>query len=487
MFEGKVYSQVSSEFVSPLFPAAGQEVEVSILFDSDIAVDESFCVTNKNGVQWRFSPDRREGGRIIYKVDGAYRPEVLRYYFVFRTGGRFYYYSKTGVTVYPPQNKNCFIITPAFEAPHWVAHAFCYQIFPDRFRNGDVSNDVHTGDYVYYSQARCLDFYNGDLAGIEQKLDYLESLGVSCIYLNPIVSSRTIHRFDAVDYFHVDGKLGGDEALASLISKCHERGIRVVVDISINHTSPENEWFRKAMADPDCPEAGFYYIGKDGSYAKWAGVDTMPQLNFNSSLLRDRLYRSADSAMQKSSYANFNASGDDFANYPINHGNETSMEVAYLFNRAGAPHLSQKWVRAIQEQYYGTTPYDAYPGDEDLGQMSSWFVMSAIGLFQMDGGCAEKPFYEVTTPRYSKITIHLDGKYGRGIDFVIEAPGASKENKYVHSIRLNGKRIDGFRIDQQEVLNIRWAFADPNPVAKESIVRSDRDALILGLEARGIE
>lgn len=63
-----------------------------------------------------------------------------------------------------------------------------------------------------------------------------------------------------------------------------------------------------------------------------------------------------------------------------------------------------------------------------------------------------KAFYEVTTPRYSKITIHLDGKYGRGIDFVIEAPGASKENKYVHSIRLNGKRIDGFRIDQQEVL-----------------------------------
>lgn len=167
---------------------------------------------------------------------------------------------------------------------------------------------------------------------------------------------------------------------------------------------------------------------------------------------RERFVSRLDSAMQKSSYANFNASGDDFANYPINHGNETSMEVAYLFNRAGAPHLSQKWVRAIQEQYYGTTPYDAYPGDEDLGQMSSWFVMSAIGLFQMDGGCAEKPFYEVTTPRYSKITIHLDGKYGRGIDFVIEAPGASKENKYVHSIRLNGKRIDGFRIDQQEVL-----------------------------------
>ena len=74
------------------------------------------------------------------------------------------------------------------------------------------------------------------------------------------------------------------------------------------------------------------------------------------------------------------------------------MEVAYLFNWAGAPHLTQKWIRAIQEQYYGTTPYDAYPGDEDLGQMSSWFVMSAIGLFQMEGGCSEKPFYELASP-----------------------------------------------------------------------------------------
>ena len=167
---------------------------------------------------------------------------------------------------------------------------------------------------------------------------------------------------------------------------------------------------------------------------------------------RERFVARLDSAMQKSSYANFNAAGDDFANFPINHGNETSMEVAYLFNWAGAPHLSQKWVRAIQEQYYGTTPYDAYPGDEDLGQMSSWFVMSAIGLFQMEGGCSLQPFYEVTTPRYPKVTIHLDGKYGRGKRFVIEAPKASKENKYVRSIRLNGKLVKGFKIDQQEVL-----------------------------------
>ncbi len=128
------------------------------------------------------------------------------------------------------------------------------------------------------------------------------------------------------------------------------------------------------------------------------------------------------------------------------------MHVAYLFNWAGKPALTQKWVRAIQEQYYGTTPYDAYPGDEDLGQMSSWFVMSAIGLFQTDGGCSENPVYEIGSPRYPKVIIHLDQKYNRGKEFVIVAKNASKENKYIQSIFLNGKPVDDFKIPQSEVL-----------------------------------
>lgn len=167
---------------------------------------------------------------------------------------------------------------------------------------------------------------------------------------------------------------------------------------------------------------------------------------------RERFVERLDKAMEQSSHANFNAAGDNFAEFPINHGNETSMEVAYLFNWAKEPGLTQKWIRAIQEQYYGVTPYDAYPGDEDLGQMSSWFVMSTIGLFQMDGGCSETPSYELGSPRYPKMTIRLDGKYGRGETFVIEAPNASKENMYIQSVILNGKPVHDFKIPQQELL-----------------------------------
>lgn len=167
---------------------------------------------------------------------------------------------------------------------------------------------------------------------------------------------------------------------------------------------------------------------------------------------RDRFIDRLDKAMVKSARANFNAAGDNFSEFPVNQGNQTSMEVAYLFNFAKAPWLTQKWVRAIQEQYYGTTPYDAYPGDEDLGQMSSWFIMSALGFFQMDGGCGAVPQYELASPRYPEIILNLGGKYNRGKEFVIEARNASKENMYIQSATLNGIPVKGFRINQADVL-----------------------------------
>lgn len=84
--------------------------------------------------------------------------------------------------------------------------------------------------------------------------------------------------------------------------------------------------------------------------------------------------------------------------------------------------------------------------------MSSWFVMSAIGFFQMEGGCSEVPTYELGSTRYPRITLHLNGKYGRGKQFVIEAPNASAENKYIQSITLNGQPLKGIQVPQQEVL-----------------------------------
>jgi len=126
---------------------------------------------------------------------------------------------------------------------------------------------------------------------------------------------------------------------------------------------------------------------------------------------------------------------------PVNHGNQPNMQAAWLFNYSGKPWLTQHWTREIMNRYYGTGPHSGWLGDEDQGQMGAWFVMSAMGLFQMDGGTSEKPFYEIGSPLFEKITLQLDTAYYPGSEFVIEAKGASDENRYIRSAKLNGEDL----------------------------------------------
>mgnify|MGYP006280160085 CR=1 FL=1 len=126
---------------------------------------------------------------------------------------------------------------------------------------------------------------------------------------------------------------------------------------------------------------------------------------------------------------------------PVNHGNQPNMQAAYLFNHSGKPWLTQKWVREIMDRYYGTGPLDGWLGDEDQGQMGAWFVMSAMGLFQMDGGASADPYYELGSPLFEKITIRLDPRYYPGKEFVIEAENVSDANRYIQSAELNGSPL----------------------------------------------
>jgi predicted alpha-1,2-mannosidase len=140
------------------------------------------------------------------------------------------------------------------------------------------------------------------------------------------------------------------------------------------------------------------------------------------------------------------------AHAAVDQGNQPTMEVAWLFNWAGVPWLSEKWTRAILAAYYGYHPADAYLGDEDQGQMSAWFVMSAMGLFQTDGGCRADPIYEIGSPLYPKITIHLSKKYYGGKTFVIEAHHASPGNVYIQSATFNGKPLNQWWVRQSDLI-----------------------------------
>jgi predicted alpha-1,2-mannosidase len=135
----------------------------------------------------------------------------------------------------------------------------------------------------------------------------------------------------------------------------------------------------------------------------------------------------------------------------VNHSNQPNMQAGWLFNYSGKPWLTQYWVREILDRYYGTDPYNGYPGDEDEGQMGAWYVMSAMGLFEMDGGASTDPVYELSGPIFRKITIDLDKRYYKGSTLVIEAKGSSSGNRYIQSVTFNGKEINNFWIRHSDL------------------------------------
>lgn len=148
----------------------------------------------------------------------------------------------------------------------------------------------------------------------------------------------------------------------------------------------------------------------------------------------------------------YNGPNDQYWDYPVVQGNQQSMHFAFLFNWVKKPWLTQKWSRSVMERYYGYALGNAYLGDEDQGQMSAWFVMSALGLFQTDGGTAVKPIYELGSPLFDEVEIDLGNRFGRGKTFTIKANHTSRKNIYIQQATLNGKPLDNFWFYADELL-----------------------------------
>lgn len=127
----------------------------------------------------------------------------------------------------------------------------------------------------------------------------------------------------------------------------------------------------------------------------------------------------------------------------INYGNQPSMQMAYLFNYAGAPWLTQYWNRQIIETVYsGISPQKGYYGDEDQGLMGALAVLMKMGLFSMRGGAAIEPVYEIASPLFDQIIIHLDADYYPGEKFVIKAVNNAPDHPYIQSATLDGKLLN---------------------------------------------
>ncbi|WP_455634473.1 GH92 family glycosyl hydrolase [Parabacteroides sp.] len=137
-----------------------------------------------------------------------------------------------------------------------------------------------------------------------------------------------------------------------------------------------------------------------------------------------------------------------------NQGNQPCLHIPWMFNEAGRPSLTQKWVRAILNEFYGTDGIHGYGygQDEDQGQLGAWYVISSLGLFDMKGLTDQAPSFALGSPLFDKITIRLNDRYYKGKEFVIETRNNSKQNDYVQSMDLNGKPLKDTRIPFSEIV-----------------------------------
>jgi alpha-glucosidase len=192
-----------------------------------------------------------------------------------------------------------FVLTTDPPGPDWHLRSVVYEIFPDRFATTGAGGDPPAWAvpraWHQLPNGRSPDtpyeWFGGDLPGVEAHLDHIERLGANVIYLTPVFPAGSTHRYDATTFEHVDPLLGGDEALASLTRAAHARGMRVVSDLTTNHTGDKHEWFTAG-------ERELYLFDEDGDYEAWWGVKTLPKLNWRSPELRRRFQHVARKWLQ---------------------------------------------------------------------------------------------------------------------------------------------------------------------------------------------
>lgn len=336
----------------------GDEVTLRLRAARDAPIDRILLRTCPDGEQ-RFDElrvERAEPAGRWWSVTLRMTMPLAHYRFLLFTRDGVWWYNASGVHRHNPTDAEDFRLLADNDAPAWLRDAVFYQIFPDRFANGDPTNDVREGEYAYRgrrAQARrwgeppsdsMVEFYGGDLPGIEQRLDDLLELGVNAIYVNPIFTAHSNHRYDVVDFDHVDPHLGGDTALVSLRHVTEQRGIRLVLDIVPNHCGVAHPWFQAALADPSAPTAEYFTFRRHpDEYECWLGVRSLPKLNYRSAALREVMYAAPDSIFRRWLLPPYRIDG-------------WRIDVANMLARQGADQFGLEIGRGIRQAVKAVNP-----------------------------------------------------------------------------------------------------------------------------------
>ena len=307
-----LYSDTTENYVMPAEPMPYSKVKIWFRSKKN-NIDRVFLVCKgQKQLMFKIASDDQFD---FYEAKVQLDNEKISYYFEVQAGHITCYYDYRGVVKRPEEHYN-FSIIPGFSTPDWAKGAVIYQLYVDRFYNGDPSNDVLTNEYQYIgeksirvenweqypAQMDVRSFYGGDLQGVLDKMDYLEQLGVEVIYFNPLFVSPSNHKYDIQDYEHIDPHIGkivkdegrlleswetdnskagryitrvtdpvnleaSDKLFMELVEEAHKRGIRVILDGVFNHCGSFNKWLDRERIYENAPgyEKGAY-VSADSPY-----------------------------------------------------------------------------------------------------------------------------------------------------------------------------------------------------------------------------
>ncbi|MGN1193532.1 MAG: glycoside hydrolase family 13 protein [Dorea sp.] len=315
MKEAALFCDGTASYVNPAEPVENELVTLRFRTAKD-DVERVRLMTGVGG--YDMEKEKTEGEFDFYRINWRLNEEPFRYCFEIQSNDEKCYYSRCGVSKEIVEFYD-FVIVPGFSTPGWAKGAVMYQIFTDRFYNGDKSNDVETNEYYYiggYSKKvddwnkypatmGVREFYGGDLQGVIDKLDYLQDLGVEVLYFNPLFVSPSNHKYDIQDYDYIDphyGKIvsdGGEvlpegvtdncqatkyqkrttdyknleasnQLFIELVEELHKRGMKIILDGVFNHCGSFNKWMdRERVYEKQEDYAPGAYVSPESPYRSY--------------------------------------------------------------------------------------------------------------------------------------------------------------------------------------------------------------------------
>ena len=291
--------------------AEGETLRLKVLLHNDAKVHSVFLVLKNDGEdsfsETQMSAEDWLGDYRYYVCDISLNEGLYWYSFRYTSdyGDFFVTKTETSLGIVSREAEASWQLTvfkKDFKTPNWLEGGIIYQIFPDRFYNsGSPKRNVPKDRYIcndwekqpeFRQESKPLflgnDYYGGDLLGIAEKLPYIKSLGVNCIYLNPIFEAHSNHRYNTADYFKIDPSLGTKEDLSLLIKKAQKLGIGIILDGVFSHTGDDSVYFNKygrykalgAYQSKDSPYYEWYnFKSYPEDYESWWGILTLPETN----------------------------------------------------------------------------------------------------------------------------------------------------------------------------------------------------------------